>query len=169
MQITWTRQTPWLMYQPDTCQLHETDLDDFQTMTTEYYRASVGGSQSVRRMVGVDDDGQLVPLPGYSHTNWGSTALWNGVGTIQMTRALGDALLKTTVGIGARPDVTVAPLTSTTSLSVMSDGVGDAVWFHQFDPRKDAAILLEDVTGGGDSRLWDDCALVCMTIVIQTS
>jgi hypothetical protein len=138
-------------------------------MITEWYSASIGGSQSVRRMVRLDEaTGGLVPLDGYEHTNWGSTALVNGVGTIQMTRALGDAVLKATVGIRARPDVTVTPLTVTTRVWVMSDGVGDVIWFHAFDPGDDdAQVVLDDLTAGDEQQLWDDCALVCMTFVVR--
>jgi hypothetical protein len=160
------RGRPWPLYRPGTAEIDRESLDDFLSLVAEHYPGSIGGSQSVRRMVTLTEDGRLIPMEGHEHENWGSTGHAPGTGTIQMSRSIGDALLRRSIHLRNTPHVTVTSLTSPTHITVMSDGVGDAQWFHRV-PMGSAREILDGVLGETPFPTWDDCGVACLEVVVQ--
>lgn len=109
---------------------------------------SIGGSQSLRRMVFEEKTptGWRIAgvLPEYYGQNWGSTI----EGVIQMTRSIKDTSLKRRWGIRADPDVAIYELGCNEELTffIGSDGFTDLFYFSEISSA--VRSLSSDTTSG---------------------
>ena len=138
---------PLMMYREGTSEVCVETREWLCKQVEKRFRNSIGGSQSMRRMVleklKINEGGReggsegewevFKALEEHAHVNWGATILVNGEGKIQMSRSLGDSQEKKTAYIWAEPDVSVFELGPGEDWSVVacSDGVGDLWYFHE--------------------------------------
>ncbi|EKU22197.1 hypothetical protein NGA_0170700 [Nannochloropsis gaditana CCMP526] len=152
-------QEPLLMYKPGSSEVCTETRDWLCEQVEKRYRNSIGGSQSIRRMVlerlkaGEEEGGEwevFKALEGHGHMNWGATVLVNGEGKIQMTRSLGDRQEKRAAYIWAEPDVAVFEVGPGEDWTVVacSDGVGDMWYFHELGALATAFFAKKDEAGG---------------------
>jgi len=87
-----------------------------------------GGAQSIKRFVGVKN-GVLKALPGYEHTNHGSTLM----GDLQFVRGHGNLRQSRLNGFLHVPDITIYSINPEENLEIVcgSDGLWDMFWTHE--------------------------------------
>lgn len=138
------------IFLPDTDRVDLTVAQRFNSIIRRRYPVSVGGSQSVRRMVYQEYNATLerwedsFPLPGFESTNWGATLAVPAAptssphifrGSNQLTRSLGDAAEKASTLMRVDPDVAVFDLNPSLSSPVVilisSDGISDRWYGHE--------------------------------------
>lgn len=136
------------IFVPETDRVDLSIAHRFNSIIRRRYPVSVGGSQSVRRMVYQEYNPALerwedsFPLPGFESTNWGSTLAVPSPysshgfrGGSQLTRSLGDASEKTDTMMRVDPDVAVFDLNRSSASSIVilisSDGISDRWYGHE--------------------------------------
>lgn len=141
-QTPFYRGNPILMFQPKSAELHCENLRLFNDFISHRYKKSIGGSQSLRRQVFVDNkepEKKAVKVDSeYTHKNWGSTPLFIdecGIkrGGPQMYKSIGDTYYKKKVSMMCDPSVNTVILDASEDVSaiVFSDGIGDVNWLAQ--------------------------------------
>jgi serine/threonine protein phosphatase PrpC len=112
---------PLMMYREGTSEVCVETREWLCKQVEKRFRNSIGGSQSMRRMVleklkegpkegGGEEWEVFKAMEEHAHVNWGATILVNGEGKIQMSRSLGDSQEKKTAYIWAEPDVSIFEL-----------------------------------------------------------
>lgn len=146
--------------QPDGVIINERNAVHMQTRGCVPEK-SLGGSQTVRRMVYEEtcSDGWQIGgvIPEYYGQNWGSTL----DGTLQVTRSIKDTLIKNQFGISAEPSVAIYELAEgeECTLIAASDGFTDVFYFNEIVIGLET-ILRDDPQATGSvvaSAMLDQC------------
>ena len=133
---------PIFIYKPKSAELDSSNVNAFNDFIEHRYKKSIGGSQSIRRHVYVDQHDKELKAhkvdPQHAHSNWGSTPYFideSGIakGGPQMYKSVGDIYFKGKVSMMYTPSVNTIVLDASEDVSalVFSDGIGDVNWLAQ--------------------------------------
>lgn len=171
---------PFNMYKIDSngnIEYDKLQIKTFVKQSKKFFKL-VGGSQGLKKMTyqeRVDDNWvDVEPYEGYEHTNWGSVLSLQQLGSIQISRVLGDKHLKRKYPLSNQPIIDIIDIEENYNgyLLIMSDGIYDAWYNHEllqfvnsYDGNNLSESIIDETINKLDLDFWDDGSIITLKII----